>query len=107
MIELIRPGATHGDFAHPGWCDAHFCGQSNPLPCHLSTPRRAGGGRPGDVMITAQLSCLIDEPLGEAPVSIEVVVRDPVTGKAGRFLLDREIAGRFRDSLDELLPMAD
>jgi len=96
----------YGDFAHPSWCDPRYCGQSNPVPCHLSAPRRISGDRAGGLVITAQLTCQIDEPLTEAPVSIELVLRDPITEKAGRFLLEKGIARRFRESLDELLPMA-
>ena len=48
---------------------------------------------------------MIDEPLAEAPVSIELVIRDPVTGKAGRYLVDDEIAARFQATLGALVPM--
>jgi hypothetical protein len=101
---ILRP--SYGDFAHPDWCDPRYCGRSNPVPCHMSVPRRVSGDRAGGVVITSQLTCQIDEPLGQAPVSIELVLRDPVTGRAGRFLLEKGVALRFRESLDVLLPLA-
>jgi len=105
MIELIDPVLAYGDFDHPPWCDPRFCGRSHPTACHLSAPRRIGGERPGGIVINMQLSCTIDEPLDVAPVSIELTMRDPVTGKAGRFLLERWTAAPFHESLGELLPM--
>ncbi|GIJ51227.1 hypothetical protein Val02_81130 [Virgisporangium aliadipatigenens] len=94
-----------GDFAHPSWCDPRFCGRSNPVPCHLSAPLRIAENRIGGVVITAQLTCVIDEPLETAPVSIEMVIRDPVTGKAGRYLLDEEVARALHATLGALVPM--
>ncbi|WP_203902197.1 hypothetical protein [Virgisporangium aliadipatigenens] len=105
MIELIDPCLGQGNFDHPWWCNRRYCGMSNPVPCHMSTPRRISGDRAGGIVITMQLSCVIDEPLELAPVSIELVMRDPVTGKAGRFLLDKEVASPFHASLGELLPI--
>jgi hypothetical protein len=105
MIEQIerRPACTGS--GHPPWCDLRYCGGSEPLPCHLSAPHRVTGDRTGGVVITAQLTCLIDEPLESAPVSIELVIRDPVTGKAGRFLLDERVAPRLHTLLGTLAPM--
>jgi hypothetical protein len=105
MIELVDPRLAYGDFDHPPWCDPRSCGKSNPVPCHLSAPRRVFGDRPGGIVIAMQLSCVIDEPFPLAPVSIELVMRDPVTRRAGRFLLGKEIAAPFHGSLGRLLPM--
>jgi len=105
MIELVNSTVAYGDFDHPPWCDPRFCGRPNPVPCHTSAPRRIGGNPPGSIVITMQLSCVIDETLHLAPVSIELVMRDPITGRAGRFLLDKGIAEPFHGSLGELLPM--
>src|SRR5687767_10712451 len=105
MIELIDHHLAYGDFDHPPWCDPRFCGTPNPVRCHMSAPRRISGDYPGGIVITMQLSCVIDEPLELAPVSIELVMRDPVTGKAGRFLLEKGTARQFHGSLGELLPM--
>ncbi|GIJ50247.1 hypothetical protein Val02_71330 [Virgisporangium aliadipatigenens] len=105
MIEQIDLDPACGGIGHPWWCDPRFCGGSHPLPCHLSAPYRVTGDHAGGVVITAQLSSLIDEPLELAPVSIETVIRDPVTGKAGRYLLEKDVALRFHALLGRLLPM--
>jgi hypothetical protein len=103
-MQTTAPAPSIGNFAHPSWCDPRYCGRSNPTPCHLSAPRRIGGDPIGSLVITTQLTCQIEESLDQAPVSIELVMRDPVTGKAGRFLLERESAAHFHESLGELLP---
>jgi hypothetical protein len=93
------------NLAHPWWCDPRQCGRSGPVQCHLSAPHWVIGKNAGDVLISARLSSVIDEPLEVAPVSIELAMRDPVTGNAGKYLLDRGLVPRFYTQIGALMPM--
>jgi len=104
MTEKVDRSSACSEFDHPPWCDSRYCGTPTPTPCHLSAPYRVSGDRAGGIVITAQLSSLIDEEPTQAPVSIECVIRDPTTGRAGRYLLDREVTLRLHALLGDLSP---
>jgi hypothetical protein len=104
MNEKVDRSPARGDFPHPYWCDPGSCGTPNPVPCHLSAPRRVSEDRPGGLVITGQLSSIIDELPDQAPVSVELVIRDPVTGSRGTYLLDRENTLRLHALLGDLAP---
>jgi len=89
---------------HPEWCDPAECDAVGPFAQHRGRARRIGGPRPGDVHIAARLTCTSDDPLPEAPVSVELVLTRTEHPADAAYLLDRSTAHHLHAALGELLP---
>ncbi|GIJ44571.1 hypothetical protein Val02_14570 [Virgisporangium aliadipatigenens] len=88
---------------HPRWCDLSLCTAGQLLSLHRSTPRRIEAERLGDVTVAAQLSCNADDPLPEAPVSVELLLTRTDHTSVESYRFDERAARRLVGVLDDLL----
>ncbi|GIJ49959.1 hypothetical protein Val02_68450 [Virgisporangium aliadipatigenens] len=58
--------------AHHAWCDPTQCAVDRPDSCHRGAVHRIDSVFLGDVEIAMQLVANADDPIGEAPVVLEV-----------------------------------
>jgi hypothetical protein len=92
------------EIEHPRWCDLAECTAGERLSLHRSAPSRIDAVRLGDVTVAAQLSCNADDPLGEAPVSVELLLTRTDHTSVECYQFDERTARRLVTILGDLLP---
>jgi hypothetical protein len=87
---------------HPAWCDPAECRARNEFGQHRGTPIRVERALLGDATFAVQLVCNGYEPLGEASVSIDLVITRSDCASVEGYNLDERTALELRAALDEL-----
>jgi len=89
---------------HPTWCDPAQCTAGERSSQHRSATHHIEAERLGDVAIAAQLTCNADEPVSDAPVSVQLVLTRTDQPSVEGYHLDERTVRRLSELLDGALP---